>query len=69
MDIALTRKTFERMTEANLQISLSLHKNNVPKVLHRNSIYFFEIYAPEIYEMYVYKHTETIEYVKKKPNF
>ena len=25
----------------------------------------FEIYAPEIYEMFVYKRTETIEYVKK----
>ena len=25
----------------------------------------FEIYAPEIYEMFVYKHTETIEYVHK----
>ena len=25
----------------------------------------FEIYAPEIYEMFVYKHAETIEYVKK----
>ena len=23
------------------------------------------IYAPEIYEMFVYKNTETIEYVKK----
>ena len=46
MDIALTRKTFERMTEANLQISLSLHKNNVPKVLHRNSIYFLRYTHP-----------------------
>ena len=26
---------------------------------------FVEKYAPEIYEMFVYKHTETIEYVKK----
>ena len=26
-------------------------------------VYFFEIYAPETYEMFVYKHTETIHYV------
>ena len=25
----------------------------------------FEIHTPEIYEMFVYKHTEAIEYVKK----
>ena len=25
----------------------------------------FEIYAGNIYEMFVYKHTETTEYVKK----
>ena len=26
---------------------------------------WFELCAPKIYEMFVYKHTETIEYVKK----
>ena len=31
----------------------------MPKVLHYS---IFEIYAHEIYEMFVYKHTETIEY-------
>ena len=30
-----------------------------------NSIYFLSYCAPEISEMFVYKHTETIEYVKK----
>ena len=29
----------------------------------------FEIYAGNIDEMFVYKHTETTEYVKKQPNF
>ena len=33
------------------------------KVSHYNTIYF-EIYALETYEMFVYKHTETIEYIK-----
>ena len=32
---------------------------------HYKSIYFFELWAPEIFEMFVYEHTETIEYVKK----
>ena len=26
--------------------------------------FYFETYAPEIYEMFFYKHAETIEYVK-----
>ena len=30
---------------------------------------FFEMYSPEIHEMFVYKHVETIEYVKKQPTF
>ena len=38
----------------------------MPKVLHYNSL-LFEIYAPEIYEMFVYKHTKTTEYFKKYP--
>ena len=29
----------------------------------------FELCAPEIYETLFYKHTETIEYVKKQPTF
>ena len=46
------------------QISLSSHKNNMPEVSHFNSIY-----SLEIYEMFVYKHTETIEYVIKQATF
>ena len=38
-------------------------KTDVTKVSYYRL--FFEIYAPKIYEMLVYKHTETIEYVKK----
>ena len=34
------------------------------KISHYNSL-LFEIYVPEICEMFVYKHTETIEYVEK----
>ena len=33
------------------------------KASHYNTV-IFDLYAPEIYEMFVYKHTETIEYVK-----
>ena len=29
----------------------------------------FEIYTTEMYEIFVHKHTETIEYVKKNSNF
>ena len=36
----------------------------MPRVLHYNTVYFVR-YETEIYEMFVYKHTETIEYVKK----
>ena len=36
----------------------------MPKVSYYNSL-LFEIYAPEKYEMFLYKHTETTEYVKK----
>ena len=33
----------------------------MPKVLHYNSIYFVSMrIAPEIYEMFVYKHIETM---------
>ena len=40
----------------------------MPKVPHCNSIYL-ELYVPKIFEMFVYKDTETIEYVKKWPTF
>ena len=40
----------------------------MPKVPHYNSIHF-ELCTPEIYEMFIYKHTETIEYVKTMPSF
>ena len=45
-------------------MSSSSHKNNVSNVPHYKSL-LFEIYAPEIYEMFAYKHRETKEYVKK----
>ena len=48
----------------NLQISLSSLKKNMPKVSQYDNIYFFKLCAPEIYEMVVYEHVETIEYVK-----
>ena len=37
----------------------------MPKVSHYTTVFLSEIHAPEIYEMFVYKHTETVEYVKK----
>ena len=48
-------------------------KINQYRLVHIKVIYWisqslsqlFEIYTPEIYEMFVYKHTEMIEYVKK----
>ena len=36
----------------------------MPKFSHYNTVYFLS-YAHPRYEMFVYKHTETIEYVKK----
>ena len=36
----------------------------MPKLSHYKTAYFLELYAPEVYEMFVYKHTEKIEYVK-----
>ena len=35
----------------------------MPKVLQYDNIYFFKLCTPEIYEMVVYEHVETIEYV------
>ena len=40
-----------------------LNKNNMPKVLYYNTVYFLR-YTHRIYEMFVYKHTETTEYIK-----
>ena len=39
----------------------------MPKISHFvNDVSFtFELCSPEIYETFIYKHTETIEYVKK----
>ena len=34
------------------------------EISHYNSL-LFEIYALKIYEMFIYNHTGTIEYVKK----
>ena len=34
------------------------------KFSHYETIYFFEICTPNIHEMFIYKHAETIEYVK-----
>ena len=47
----------------NLQVFLSSHKNNMPKVSHYNTIYFLSYAHPRctVYEMFVDKHTETIE--------
>ena len=33
------------------------------------NLLIFGICAPEIYEKFVYKHLETIEYVKNQPTF
>ena len=41
----------------------------MPKILHYIHHLLFELPTPKIYEMFVYKHTETIEYVKKQPTF
>ena len=42
---------------------MSSYGNNMPKVSQKHLR--FELDAPEKYEMFVYKHTETIEHVKK----
>ena len=36
----------------------------MPKISHYNTFYFFEICERELFEMFVCKHSETIEYVK-----
>ena len=41
----------------------------MPKVSHYPNRLFFEIYALKIDEMFVYKHAEIIEFVKKQPTF
>ena len=37
----------------------------MPKISHYHTINFFEIYAPDTYEKFVYKHAKTTEYVKQ----
>ena len=51
-----------------MQNHLPLRKK-MPKVSHLNSFLDFDIWAFLKGEMFVYKHTETIEYVKKKATF
>ena len=36
----------------------------MPKISQKQNILIFEICAREIFEIFVYKHSETIEYVK-----
>ena len=50
-------------------MSLSSHKNNMPKISDYIYHLLFELCATKIYETFVYKHTETVEYVKKQPTF
>ena len=50
----------------NLPISLTSHKSNAPNEgFELINCLLFEIYTPEIPEMFVCKHRETIECVKK----
>ena len=42
----------------------SYMKMSMLKILHLNNLLLFEICAREICEKFVYKHSETIEYVK-----
>ena len=44
---------------------LRLHMKMICLTFHILQRLLFEIYTPETYEMFAYKHTETIEYVKK----
>ena len=56
-----------------IYLYLRLHiKINKPKVSHYNTVYFMRYAHPslwdmhtQVYEMFIYKHTETMEYVKK----
>ena len=45
-------------------IHFSSHENNMPKIPHYNPFLNFEICGRGICEMIVYKHSETIEFVK-----
>ena len=45
-------------------ISSSSHENNMLKIPHYNIFSTFEICTREICEIFVYEHSETIEYVK-----
>ena len=48
----------------NLPMSLPSYESNTMKISHLKQILLFEICAGEICEKFVYKHSETIEYVK-----
>ena len=48
----------------NLLKFSSLDKNDIPKVSHYNTFLLSEICMPETTKLFVYKHTEAIEYVK-----
>ena len=51
----------------NLAIHSSLYKKQYHTGCTLQHLSIFEICAHQICEMFVYKHTETIEYVKKQP--
>ena len=42
---------------------LRLHIKIICRIFDIMKSFTFEIHTPEIYEMFVYEHTETIEYV------
>ena len=48
---------------ADLPISSSSHKNNMPKISHYSTLYTLT-YAHKTCDKFVYKHSETTEYVK-----
>ena len=48
----------------NLLTCTCLNKNNAAKVSRYNIFYILRYVRPIIYKMFVYKHTETIEYIK-----
>ena len=53
----------------NLPISSSSHEDKFAEISTLSHILHFEICAREIREMFVCKHSETIEYVKNYPSF
>ena len=51
-------------TELHLKVHLCRYES-LPISSSSHLLLLFEIHAPEIYEMLLYKHTKAIEYVKK----